>query len=173
MLNKKLVATLLVGCFGFATAQAENVTVNFTGQVVGSVCTLQSSATSVDLGVIKDNEQEQTTAKQFTVSLVNCGQGVKTASVKVSSASSTYANNVLKATNGTGKANIAFYTNATCSDKLVLQDGFGFTATATGTDPNVLYTMNASKDIWVRLEKADTPEVGTISEHVVFTAEYQ
>ena len=170
MLNKKLVATLLVGCFGFATAQAENVTVNFTGQVVGSVCTLTSSATAVDLGVIKDT-QDNTAAKNFTVSLVNCGQGVKRAHVTLTPSSSFDDNDLKAGAKSEGNANIAFYTNATCSDKLVLLNGLDFNASSAGTD---LWTMNEStKDIWVRLEKAQDPKVGTISESIVFTAEYE
>ena len=170
MLNKKLVATLLVGCFGFATAQAENVTVNFTGQVVGSVCTLTSSATAVDLGVIKDT-QDNTAATNFTVSLVNCGQGVKKAHVTLTPSSSFDDNDLKAGEKSEGNANIAFYTNATCSDKLVLLNGLDFNASSAGTD---LWTMNEStKDIWVRLEKAQDPKVGTISESIVFTAEYE
>lgn len=170
MLNKKLVATLLVGCFGFATAQAENVTVNFTGQVVGSVCTLTSSATAVDLGVIKDT-QDNTAAMNFTVSLVNCGQGVKKAHVTLTPSSSFDDNDLKAGAKSVGNANIAFYTNATCSDKLVLLNGLDFNASSAGTD---LWTMNEStKDIWVRLEKAQDPKVGTISESIVFTAEYE
>lgn len=173
MLNKKLVATLLVGCFGFATAQADNVTVNFTGQVVGSVCTLTSSATNVDLGVIKDT-QDYTAATNFTVSLVNCGQGVKKAHVTLTPSSS-FDDNDLKARVGNegnqGNANIAFYTDANCNDKLVLLNGLDFNASSAGTD---LWTMNDStKNIWVRLEKAQDPKVGTISESIVFTAEYE
>lgn len=181
MLSKKLLATALVGCLGFATAQADNVTVYFEANVIGSACVLKVSSdghdahesTTVNFGDVKDNtELEDMPIKQIKFKLTNCGAGVVSATVTPDpdSATTTVQGNKLLSTSansgsGAGSANIAFYSNSAATAAFNL-DGSNTIEFAAGE-------LNTEKPLWVRLEQSTTPIIGPINEHIVFTAEYE
>ena len=187
MLSKKLLATALVGCLGFATAQADevrpsdDVTVYFEANVIGSACVLKVSSgnheahesTTVNFGDVKDNtELDDMPIRQVTFKLSSCGAGVVSAIVKPdkTSATTTVQGNKLLSTSansgsGAGSANIAFYKDSAASQAFLL-DGTDTISFANKEE------LDDEKSIWVRLEQADTPIIGPINEHIVFTAEY-
>ncbi len=194
MFNKKLLATLLVGCLGLGVAPAEasdSVTVFFKAKVVGTACFLNVAqgekenvtsglqATTVDFGNVRDRYDESDDVfKPVTFLLTNCGEGVYGAKVTPGAVTGGTPNgHIIKvdgAANNAGSANIAFYQN---KDSASLTP---FTIAGTTVD-TLVWQKNGQTPIeevkhtiYVRLEKPseNAAELGPVEASIIFNATY-
>ena len=179
MLNKKILATLLVSCLGCATAQADSVSVAFTTNVIGSSCILKvhtsdnntpDDAAVVNFTDIKDNALTSTEVKTVFFTLSNCGAGVAKATVKAATQAN-IVGNLLKAeeSSAKGTVNFAFFKDAAAQTEFNLVSE-SITFNKTGTDAN---NLGSTQPIYVKLQQASNPTIGAVNESIIFNAEYE
>lgn len=111
MMNKKLIVIAMLAASAFSSlAHAADGTINFTGKIIDTACTITPATANQTVALGSVNKTDFTGAgstaapTRFSIVLTSCPASVTTATVKFDGPTDTNNSNVLAITGGTGAA---------------------------------------------------------------------